>query len=449
MTCPTRPALLDSPPTVMNGGAPLTRRELYDLVWARPMMHVAAQFGVTGTGLAKICERYAIPTPPRGYWAKLQHGKKVKQEPFVEVEDPRLQTLVIHAGAWRLPDEVREVIQHAKARQAERQRPPPSPPEKSPEPDVATVPPWPVADVHPLLRRTAQALRKGKPNADGAIQATGEGMAGVVVGGDAAERAIYILDALVRSLIERGLPPTMAGDGMRAERGKDSATIAMSERVRREKHVPTPEELAAEERRKKRLERYFATRRTWDSPAPSDLYAQAYPAIDTIRTGELVVQIQGWGDGVRRTWADGRTQRLDRMVEDVATGLEAILAARRLQREEREERERRYQERARRHALARQRAEREKKREAFLDQLMELRREVDALEAWLARTGPAGEPVGSYAKLIAWAAARLENLRQRLEPDEIAAALDAAKLFPEPDELHDPLGDPDDRPTWN
>ena len=45
------------------------------------------------------------------------------------------------------------------------------------------------------------------------------------------------------------------------------------------------EELAAEERRKKRLERYYETRRTWDSPAPSDLYAQAYPAIDTIRTG--------------------------------------------------------------------------------------------------------------------------------------------------------------------
>jgi hypothetical protein len=47
------------------------------------MMHVAAEFGVTGTGLAKICERYAIPTPPRGYWAKLQHGKMVKQEPFL------------------------------------------------------------------------------------------------------------------------------------------------------------------------------------------------------------------------------------------------------------------------------------------------------------------------------------------------------------------------------
>lgn len=54
MTCPTRPAVLDNPPAAMNSGAPLTRRELYDLVWARPMMHVAAQFGVTGTGLVRI-----------------------------------------------------------------------------------------------------------------------------------------------------------------------------------------------------------------------------------------------------------------------------------------------------------------------------------------------------------------------------------------------------------
>ena len=136
------------------------------------------------------------------------------------------------------------------------------------------------------------------------------------------------------------------------------------------------------------------------------------------------------------------------MVEDVATGLEAILAARRLQREEREERERRYQERARRHALARQRAEREKKREAFLDQLMELRQEVDALEAWLARTGPTSELVGSHARLIDWAAARLDTLRQHLQPRQISAALDAEKLFPEPDELRDDLGEPEEPLGW-
>lgn len=70
-------------------------------------MHVAAQFGVTGTGLAKICERYAIPTPPRGYWAKLQHGKKVKQEPFVEVEEPNQITAELDAEKlFPEPDEL-------------------------------------------------------------------------------------------------------------------------------------------------------------------------------------------------------------------------------------------------------------------------------------------------------------------------------------------------------
>ena len=79
----------------MASPTPLTRRELYDLVWSKPMMRVAEQFGITGTGLAKICKRSAIPIPPRGYWAKLQHGKKVKQDPFVELGDRRAQAAAV------------------------------------------------------------------------------------------------------------------------------------------------------------------------------------------------------------------------------------------------------------------------------------------------------------------------------------------------------------------
>ena len=79
---------------------------------------------------------------------------------------------------------------------------------------------------------------------------------------------------------------------------------------------------------------------------------------------------------------------------------------------------------------------------------MELRREVDALEAWLARAGPTSELAGSHARLISWATARLETLRQRLEPSHISAALDAEKIFSEPDELHDPLGDPHEPLGW-
>jgi len=55
----------------------LTRERLYELAWQRPLSVIAAELGITGTGLRKICDRYNIPVPPRGHWAKVQHGKPV------------------------------------------------------------------------------------------------------------------------------------------------------------------------------------------------------------------------------------------------------------------------------------------------------------------------------------------------------------------------------------
>jgi hypothetical protein len=44
----------------------LSRDELYSRIWATPMIRLAAQYGITGTGLAKICARLDVPCPPRG-----------------------------------------------------------------------------------------------------------------------------------------------------------------------------------------------------------------------------------------------------------------------------------------------------------------------------------------------------------------------------------------------
>jgi hypothetical protein len=45
----------------------LSRDELYSQIWSTPMIRLAAQYGITGTGLAKICARLNVPCPPRGY----------------------------------------------------------------------------------------------------------------------------------------------------------------------------------------------------------------------------------------------------------------------------------------------------------------------------------------------------------------------------------------------
>jgi hypothetical protein len=60
----------------------ISRQELYNLVWAEPMITVCKRFGLTDNGLRKQCKSMDIPTPPVGYWSKLKHGKKTEIIPL-------------------------------------------------------------------------------------------------------------------------------------------------------------------------------------------------------------------------------------------------------------------------------------------------------------------------------------------------------------------------------
>lgn len=51
------------------------REKLYEQVWDGPMTKVAAQYGVSSSFLARVCERLNVPRPARGYWARLAVGK--------------------------------------------------------------------------------------------------------------------------------------------------------------------------------------------------------------------------------------------------------------------------------------------------------------------------------------------------------------------------------------
>ena len=48
----------------------LTRTELFERIWSEPMGAVAKRYGLTGNGLAKICDRLEIPRPPRSHWTR-------------------------------------------------------------------------------------------------------------------------------------------------------------------------------------------------------------------------------------------------------------------------------------------------------------------------------------------------------------------------------------------
>jgi hypothetical protein len=57
----------------------LSREDLYELVWSKPMVDLAKDFGMSDVGLAKRCRKLGIPVPGRGYWARVAAGQAPRQ----------------------------------------------------------------------------------------------------------------------------------------------------------------------------------------------------------------------------------------------------------------------------------------------------------------------------------------------------------------------------------
>ncbi len=64
--------------------SPVSRKDLYELVWAEPMTKVAPRFGLSGGALAKGCNWYNIPRPPVGFTGRLSRRCDSKAEAMLQ-----------------------------------------------------------------------------------------------------------------------------------------------------------------------------------------------------------------------------------------------------------------------------------------------------------------------------------------------------------------------------
>ncbi len=417
----------------------LTRRELYDLVWSTPMVKLAEQFGLSDVGLTKICDRHRVPTPPRGYWAKKEAGKQVKQPLFAEAADPILNRIEITASRDRLPEPVRKILDQ---RRAERKQLRAARPKAVMQPAPFT----PVAEPHPAIRATAKSLRSAKPKAD-IVAAIGPGLCGISVGIDSVERIIFVLDRLARACEARHLSFAPENNRMSVAVEKDSVTFEIKERTKQVPHVLTDAEIAAEERRRKQLERPNYGLSRWDD---FEAFAPRPPEFDTARTGAFGLEIHGWGSGLRRSWWDGKTQTLETMIDQIVDGFEAHIAAAKHRREQNERAEAERQELARRRGLVKARRDRESNRKSLISKLMRTERQAAQLRDWISsyERRSRAEPNAELLRMMGWARDRLSSLEAIIDPGKVATELRERKLFPEVDELHDPLGDPPESRWW-
>lgn len=270
----------------------LTRQELYDQVWTEPMQTLAARYGLSGVGLAKACRRMNIPVPGRGYWAK-----KAARRPARRVPLP-----VLPSVGSRTPREVTFDLARA-----ERQRQAQAGPvgaqvafEKDPTNAIA-VSEKPTA-VHPVVRTTIRLLRERKARDDGLLETFDKHALDVMVARSSLGRAKAIMDALVKAFKKRGW--ALAGpDGDKAGVAVlvDGERVPFGLRERTRRLPPDPP---------KRI-----------PIGRGEFYTSSWSPTRSEPTGELTLELGGSsGYGSRRSWGDGKRQRVENCLNDVMVG---------------------------------------------------------------------------------------------------------------------------------
>ena len=337
-----------------------SRRELYELVWSKPMTHLAKELGVSDVALHKVCRKHAIPNPPAGWWAKKAAGKKVQQIMLPEqAGDDRAGVITIRPVTvveWQALAAVSaQKIVTSSEGEAE-----PAQPKASAK-----------------VRATLAALRQAKPNFQGLVEINEPGLIQCSVAKNSIPRLATILPQLEAMAKIQGFSLTDDEKPCRFSNGEQSVTFMVNETFRREKHEPTQKEKAAlaawERRRKANNWRYL----------DNDPYPRP-PDWDYSPTGELLIDLETvWSyhhSMPRRAFKDGKRQRLEDMAAKVAIGI-VIVAEAKAARQRREEEQARAQER---HRRLREREERRKRlddqRNAELNALIALRERVGQLE---------------------------------------------------------------------
>lgn len=69
-----------------NQNSTWDRHELYEKVWQFPLRKLAAEYGISDVGLAKVCRKLEIPLPGLGHWTKIACGHSIPRPPLPALE---------------------------------------------------------------------------------------------------------------------------------------------------------------------------------------------------------------------------------------------------------------------------------------------------------------------------------------------------------------------------
>lgn len=335
----------------MSAYKEFTRKELYDLAWSTPMTKLAKQFGLSDVGLRKICTKHRIPTPPLGYWAKLQFGKKVKQTPLPPTESNERDKVLVSVSAVR---EMPEVVVAAELKAQESLQAKIVVPEVLPN------------KLHRVAAATKRALKAATANNEGFIgTADAPGTIHTLVGRSSIARVTAIIDTIARTLESRGQQATDTDKGVDIIVDGERLGLSISETKDKTAHQPSKAELQARAQ-------WEASRIKWPTIYNAD--RMHWRRWDYLPSGRLCVVLENpaacyWKpERLLGRWYDRKTARVEDYLNDIIVTMHSGAALVRINRLAAEEAERRRQEAADRLRRMQERKERIAKREAFIEQ---------------------------------------------------------------------------------
>lgn len=325
----------------------VSREELHSLVWSEPLTKLALRYDLTGTGLSKICKRHRIPTPGRGYWQKLRHGKRVRRTPLRPLPEGKGDR-PIRLGKPTPRTAAPEQLEDMSGPVADQRR------FESREENRIMVKDH-LRGSHPLIRQTRDAWKAGRSRNSHTRRDRSRPILDIKVSRSSERRALLIMNALLKALEDRGFPVRIA------EQRGENPTVAT---------VHGEDVAFCMEERRKRVERTAEemgrTVFSWDKDRT--FYDLEY-------TGRLTLKITTWqARGGRRSWTDGKVQRVENCLNDFVVAVVATGEKVKAWRQQREE-EARRRERARRERL-----EQERREQLERERIEELRRQVVAWE---------------------------------------------------------------------
>lgn len=174
------------------------REELYEAVWSEPMQRLACKYGISDVALGKICRKLKVPVPGRGYWAQKAAGQKLSRPRLPKL--PAGHDSQYRKSRWTDSQTTARMSAAAKEQIAR---------EKTEDHQILVS--EQLTDPHPLVQLSMPLLQNARDEQDRLLSK--HRCLDIAVSSETLDRALRIMDALLKACESRGFSPVITKPG--------------------------------------------------------------------------------------------------------------------------------------------------------------------------------------------------------------------------------------------